>query len=106
MLLAVGLPSQYGSTATFQLKTELNDQARGDNYADRYISGSDRDGSRLPGAAGRDRLAGALSELKEDPGAALKKLQGDVRADMLTQKILDPQTGLERNINTGFTSLT
>ena len=32
-LLAVGLPSQYGSTATFQLKTELNDQSRGDNYA-------------------------------------------------------------------------
>ena len=33
MLLAVGLPSEYGSTATFQLKTDLNDHARGDNYA-------------------------------------------------------------------------
>ena len=103
MLLAVGLPSEYGSTATFQLKTDLNDHARGDNYADRYISG-------LTGTVlGSPELRAAIGSLapyptlKEDPGAALKKLQGDVRADMLTQKILDPQTGLERNINTGFT---
>jgi|HubBroStandDraft_4_1064222.scaffolds.fasta_scaffold51122_2 succinoglycan biosynthesis transport protein ExoP len=103
MLLAVGLPSEYGSTATFQLKTDLNDHARGDNYADRYISG-------LTGTVlGSPELRAALGSLapyptlKDDPGAALKKLQGDVRADMLTQKILDPQTGLERNINTGFT---
>ena len=39
LLLVLALPSEYGSTATFQLKTELSDQARGDNYADRYISG-------------------------------------------------------------------
>ena len=103
MLLAVGLPSEYGSTATFQLKTDLNDHARGDNYADRYISG-------LTGTVlGSPELRAAIGSLapypplKDDPAAALKKLQGDVRADMLTQKILDPQTGLERNINTGFT---
>ncbi len=103
MLLAAGLPSEYGSTATFQLKTDLNDHARGDNYADRYISG-------LTGTVlGSPELRAAIGslapypQLKDDPGAALKKLQGDVRADMLTQKILDPQTGLERNINTGFT---
>jgi polysaccharide biosynthesis transport protein len=103
MLLAVGLPSEYGSTATFQLKTDLNDHARGDNYADRYISG-------LTGTVlGSPELRAAIGslapypQLKDDPAAALKKLQGDVRADMLTQKILDPQTGLERNINTGFT---
>jgi succinoglycan biosynthesis transport protein ExoP len=103
MLLAVGLPSEYGSTATFQLKTDLNDHARGDNYADRYVSG-------LTGTVlGSPELRAAIGSLapyprlKDDPAAALKKLQGDVRADMLTQKILDPQTGLERNINTGFT---
>ena len=103
VLLAVGLPSEYGSTATFQLKTDLNDHARGDNYADRYISG-------LTGTVlGSPELRAAIGSLapypplKDDPAAALKKLQGDVRADMLTQKILDPQTGLERNINTGFT---
>jgi hypothetical protein len=38
MLLAVGLPSQCGSTAPFQLKTDLNDHGGGDNYADRFDS--------------------------------------------------------------------
>jgi uncharacterized protein involved in exopolysaccharide biosynthesis len=103
LLLAVGLPSEYGSTATFQLKTELNDQTKGDNYADRYVSG-------LTGnVLGSPELRAALGTLTpyprlvDDPLAALKKLQGDVRATMLTQKILDPQTGMERNINTGYT---
>jgi succinoglycan biosynthesis transport protein ExoP len=103
VLLAVGLPSEYGSTATFQLKTDLNDQSRSDTYADRYITG-------LTGnVLGTPELRAALPqlapypELADDPTAALKKLQNNVRAAMLTQKILDPQTGLERNINTGFT---
>jgi succinoglycan biosynthesis transport protein ExoP len=102
-LFAVALPSEYGSTATFQLKTELNDQTKGDNYADRYISG-------LTGPVlGSPELRAALSalapypRLTADPAAALKKLQADVGVTMLTQKILDPVTGLERNINTGFT---
>jgi succinoglycan biosynthesis transport protein ExoP len=101
--LALGLPSEYGSTATFQLKTDLNDRARGDNYADRYISGLT--GTILGSPQVRAAL-GSLApypRLTDDPGAALKKLQGDVRVEMLTQKILDPLTGLERNINTGFT---
>jgi uncharacterized protein involved in exopolysaccharide biosynthesis len=38
MLLAVGLPSEYGSTAPFQLKTYLNNHGGGDNYADRFDS--------------------------------------------------------------------
>jgi succinoglycan biosynthesis transport protein ExoP len=103
VLLAVGLPSEYGSTATFQLKTDVNDRARGDNYADRYISG-------LTGTVlGSPELRAALGSLApyprltHDPAAVLRKLQADVKVEMLTQKILDPQTGLERNINTGFT---
>ena len=104
MLFAVALPSEYGSTATFQLKAELNDQARGDNYAERYVSG-------LTGTVlGSRELRAALSTLapypglKDAPAAAFRKLQDDVDVVMLTQKILDPSTGLERKINTGFTA--
>jgi len=102
-LLAVGLPSQYGSTVTFQLKTELNDQSRGDNYADRYISGLT--GTVLTSPELRTALPelAPYPELRTDRAAALKKLQGDLSVEMLTQKILDPMTGLERKINTGFT---
>jgi succinoglycan biosynthesis transport protein ExoP len=103
LVLALGLPSKFGSTATFQLKTDLNDHARGDNYADRYISG-------LTGTVlASPELRAALSSLapypryKNDPMAALKELQSDVQVEMITQKILDPQTGLERKLNTGFT---
>src|SRR5215471_6027348 len=58
LLLALALPSEYGSTATFQLKTELNDQSKGDNYADRYISG-------LTGTVlGSQELRAALAKLE------------------------------------------
>ena len=103
LLLVVALPSEYGSTATFQLKTELSDQARGDNYADRYISGLT--GSILASPELRAEL-GVLKPypaLKADPNAVLRKIKGDLNVEMLTQKILDPLTGLERKINSGFT---
>jgi succinoglycan biosynthesis transport protein ExoP len=102
-LLAVGLPSQYGSTATFQLKTELNDQSKGDNYADRYISGLTGTVLTSPELRAALPQLAPYPELRTDPAAALRKLQGDLGVEMLTQKILDPQTGLERKINTGFT---
>jgi uncharacterized protein involved in exopolysaccharide biosynthesis len=101
-LLAVGLPSQYGSTATFQLKTELNDQSKGDNYVDRYISGLRGTVLTSPELRGALPQLAPYPELRTDPAAALKKLQGDLGVEMLTQKILDPITGLERKINTGF----
>jgi polysaccharide biosynthesis transport protein len=103
LLLAVALPSGYGSTATFQLKTELSDQTKGDNYADRYISGLT--GTVLSSPELRTALAklAPYPQLTKDPGAALKRLQSDLSVEMLTQKILDPLTGLERKINTGFT---
>ena len=103
LLFALALPSKYASTATFQLKTELNDQAKGDNYADRYISGLT--GTILGSAELRTALAKLVPypRLKAEPVAALKRLQDDVRVEMRTEKILDPLTGLERKINTGFT---
>jgi uncharacterized protein involved in exopolysaccharide biosynthesis len=102
-LLAVGLPSEYGSTATFQLKTDLNDQSKGDSYADRYISGLTGTVLTSPELRAALPQLAPYPELRTDPAAALRKLQGDLHVGMLTQKILDPMTGLERKINTGFT---
>ena len=108
-LLAVGLPSQYVSTATFQLKPQaLNpnvpDRAQKDeedSYSDRYVS------SLTDAVLSSPDLRAALSTLApypgQDPAAALKALQGEVDVEMVIQKILDPQTGLERKVNTGFT---
>jgi polysaccharide biosynthesis transport protein len=112
LLFAVGLPGEYVSTATFQLKPQavtvgentekgLTDQS--DTYADRYVSGL------ADAVLGSPDLRAALStlapypKLKEDQGGALKQLQGDVDVEMVVQKILDPLSGLERKVNTGFT---
>jgi uncharacterized protein involved in exopolysaccharide biosynthesis len=103
LLLAIALPSIYVSTAAFQLKANPTDQTKGDNYADRYVSGLTASVLSSP------QLRDAIDTLKPypqlggDKSAALRKLKGDVSVEMVTQKILDPQSGLERNLNTGFT---
>jgi len=103
VLLAVGLPSEYGSVATFQLKTDLNDQAKGDNYADRYITGLTDTVLGSPELRAAVKSLAPYPRLTDDAVAAQKKLDGDVDVKMLTQKILDPVSGMERKINTGFT---
>jgi succinoglycan biosynthesis transport protein ExoP len=102
-LLAVALPNEFTSTAVFQLKTDPADQAKGDNYADHYVSVLA--GSVLDSADIRSALGSLVPypRIADDPAAALKKLKGDVNVEMVTQKILDPVSGLQRNINTGFT---
>ena len=110
-LLAVGLPSEYVSSAAFQLAPQLtnrnttdkDDKDQEDSYADRYVSGlSD---AVLASADMRTALTTLrpYPQLKQDPVGALKELQGDVDVEMVIQKILDPLTGLERKVNTGFT---
>jgi polysaccharide biosynthesis transport protein len=103
LLLAVALPSQYGSTVPFKLKTDHDDHARADTYLDRYISGL------ADSVLGSPELRVAVislapyPRLKDDPGAAIKRLREDVDVVMTTEKILDPLTGLERKVNKGFT---
>jgi polysaccharide biosynthesis transport protein len=102
LMLAVALPSIYDSTTTFQLKSGPADQQKADNYADRYVTGL------TASVLSSSELVGALNTLQPypqlagDPAAALSKLKGDVKVQMVTQKILDPQSGLERNLNIGF----
>jgi polysaccharide biosynthesis transport protein len=109
-LLAVGLPSKYVSEATFQLKPQLTNSNttdkdqnyQEDTYADQYVS------SLTDAVLGSEDLRAALStlapypQLNDDPVAALKELQGDIDVVMITQKVLDPLSGLERKVNTAF----
>jgi protein tyrosine kinase modulator len=102
-LLAVALPDVYSSSAAFSLKGDANDQAKGDNYADRYVSGLTASVLSSADLANAVDTLVPYPKLAHDRAAALKKLRGDVKVEMVTQKILDPQSGLERNINAGFT---
>jgi polysaccharide biosynthesis transport protein len=110
-LFAVGLPSKYVSTATFQLKpqaiipssTDKDQNNQEDSYSDRYVTGL------TDAVLGSAELRAALStlapypRLTQDPVDALKELQGDVDVKMVVEKVLDPVTGLERKINAAFT---
>jgi polysaccharide biosynthesis transport protein len=112
-LFAVGLPSKYVSTATFQLKPlasnvniSSNDKDQNnpeDTYADRYVSGLTDSVLASPDLRTALGTLAPYPQLKEDPVGALKELQGDVEVKMVVQKVLDPTTGLERKLNAGFT---
>jgi polysaccharide biosynthesis transport protein len=103
-ILAVALPSVYRSTVVFKLKEAKNAQElqpnNADSYADRYISALTEMVLRP------DSLGGLLDQV--DPGAAdrgkaLTKLAKEIKVEMVTEKILDQQSGRERAILSGFT---
>jgi uncharacterized protein involved in exopolysaccharide biosynthesis len=94
-------PSVYSSSAVFKLNEDPDAKNNADSYLDQYVSGltygvvTGQNINKLldkyPGLDGGDRQA------------ALKQIMRGIRVDMVTEKILDPQSGREKVINTGFT---
>ena len=106
VILAVALPSIYRSTAIFKLKEAQNIQdppAGGtDSYADRYVN------VLAEMVLRPDNLNAMLNEVTPqsatiDRTAALAQWAKAIKVDMVTEKILDPQTGREKVILSGFT---
>jgi len=102
---AIALPDVYRSTGVFKLKDSQNPQEQqmrgGDSYADRYVSGLTEIVMRP------DNLNAMLDKIPPPEGIdrnkAMMQLAKGIKVDMVTEKILDPDTGRERVINTGFT---
>src|ERR1700735_5515841 len=105
VIVAIALPSVYRSTGVFKLKdsTDPQDQQsrNGDSYADRYISGLTEIVMRS------DNLNSILDKAQPPEGVdrtkAIMQLAKGIKVDMVTEKILDPESGRERIINSGFT---
>lgn len=99
---AFGLPTLYQSTAVFELRADDSLRNAGD-YADRYVSALN------DAVLSSERRNAILSEIplypqyKDDPATAHGALVKGLNVRMVTEKILDPQSGRERDINTGFT---
>ena len=103
-LLAIALPDVYRASAVFKLNEGADAQngANPNSYADQYVTGLtevvvsgealnkflDQNPSMVPGGDRRSVL--------------LQLLKG-IRVEMVTEKILDPSSGREKVINTGFT---
>jgi len=106
-ILAVALPSIYRSTAVFKLKEAQNiqdPQTSGTDYADRYINVLSEMVVRP------DNLNALVNQVTPDvppTGIERKAAVGQwakaIKVDMVTEKILDPQTGREKAILSGFT---
>src|ERR1700733_3390974 len=107
LVLSFALPSLYRSSAIFRFVRDINDTGQSQNstnsYADHYVA-SLRDSvlsiERLRGLA-----PSALPPVAQtgDAVEVSRQLRTGARVTMVTQKVLDPATGLERTINTGFT---
>ena len=109
VLLAFTLPETYSSPAVFRFERPaiadfqgFGSRADNDNYIDQYVSKlKDSVFSRESLAAIIKRL-GLYPELKDKPEAAVVKFGKDLHLDMIKEKILDPQSGHEKDINSGF----
>jgi polysaccharide biosynthesis transport protein len=117
-LLALGLPDIYRSQGLIEIEgaesiregaangTLQDSIARESDeplYADQYVQSlttavlSDKNLSQL---LAKEQL---YDDQAEDPKGALKRLHKDIRVDMVTVPILDPNNGREREVVTAFT---
>ena len=104
-ILAVALPSVYRSTVVFKLKESQStqDQPTGsnDSYADRYVSALTEMVLR---PANLNQLLEKVSPTGiTDRVEAITRLAKAIKVEMVTEKILDQQSGRERAILSGFT---
>ncbi len=101
-IVAVTLPSVYSSSAVFKLNDDPDAKNNGDSYLDQYISGLTYG---VVTGQNVNKLLDKYPALLEgdDRQTALKQIMRGIRVDMVTEKILDPQSGREKVINTGFT---
>jgi len=110
-VLAIVLPDVYRSSGQIEIEgaqaVRNNPNALGQDpeaspYADQYVRSlstvvlSDRNLAKL---LAEQQL---YDDQAEDPEGALKQLRGDIKVDIVTVPILDPNSGRERDIVTAF----
>jgi polysaccharide biosynthesis transport protein len=103
-VLATALPDMYRSTATFRLTSgQVGDAGAEAEFADQYVMSL---ADRVLASANVSEITEVTKpypEYGDDIGEANAELRENVRVAMTVQTILEPRSGRERNINTGFT---
>lgn len=100
-VVAVALPDAYRATVVFGLKDTTSPEAHRQNYQDQYVLGLTR--YVLSDANKREviRKFNPYPGLS-DVGEAMAHLEKSVQTEMITGAIMDPDTGHNKPINTGF----
>src|ERR1019366_5636103 len=109
IFLAVTLPATYSSPAVFRFeKPAISDfQENGarrdnDNYIDQYVSKLKDSVFGIKSLAAIIERLDLYPELKGKPDAVAVKFGKDLHLNMIKEKIRDPQSGHEKDINSGF----
>jgi succinoglycan biosynthesis transport protein ExoP len=104
LVLTVALPTYYGSNAVFRFETSTMSELEGgrtdrNTYLDSYVTKLSE--NVLQG----DSLAKMRDALKLPASGAgdLATLKKAVHVDMTTERILDPESGRQKDLNSGFT---
>jgi uncharacterized protein involved in exopolysaccharide biosynthesis len=103
-VLSIALPDMYRSTATFRLTSgQITDAGSSAEFADQYVMSL---ADRVLASSNLTAITEATKpypEYGDETGEANAELRDNVRVAMTIQTILEPRSGRERNINTGFT---
>lgn len=108
ILLAIGLPDKYTSSALVEIDEPSSAQSMaetsgGESYADQYVTnlkGIVLTDANLRKMASEHDL---YPDLVEDEPAMLTRLRRDISVSIVTTPILDPRTGREREVVDAFT---
>lgn len=108
ILLAIGLPDKYTSSALVEIDEPSSAQSMaetsgGESYADQYVT--NLKGIVLTDANLRKMAAehDLYPDLADDESAMLTRLRRDISVSIVTTPILDPRTGREREVVDAFT---
>jgi len=100
-VVAVALPDAYRSTVVFGLKDTTSPEAHRQNYQDQYVLGLTR---YVLSYANKREVIRKFNPYPglSDVGEAMAHLEAGVRTEMITGAIMDPDSGHNKPINTGF----
>jgi succinoglycan biosynthesis transport protein ExoP len=104
IMLALALPTYYRSIAIFRFEAPaLQVQGEGptarNNYLDEYIS---KLSDNVLGPPSLTKLREVL-QLPSDGDGALGTLRSKIHVDVTTERILDPDSARQKDVNSGFT---
>jgi uncharacterized protein involved in exopolysaccharide biosynthesis len=109
ILFAFTLPETYSSPAVFRFERPaiadpqgIGNHGDNDNYIDQYVAKLKDSVFGVESLVAIIKRLGLYPELKDTPQAAVVKFRKDLYLDMIKEKILDPGSGHEKDINSGF----
>ncbi len=103
LIVAFALPAVYNAPVEFRVsRASLADASGNESYVDQYVNGLTRDVLSDDNLAPLREQFNLYPEHAGDPARQLAAMRDAIHVRMVTQKILDPGSGRDKQINSGF----